>query len=50
MTIHTTPIEGLLVIEPKVFEDARGFFAETYNEERYQAAGITARFLQDNMS
>ncbi|MCQ2341533.1 MAG: dTDP-4-dehydrorhamnose 3,5-epimerase [Paludibacteraceae bacterium] len=50
MEIIKTPIEGLLVIEPQVFRDARGYFVETYNEERYQQAGITARFVQDNQS
>jgi len=50
MNVLTTPIEGLLVIEPQVFRDARGYFVETYNEERYQQAGINARFVQDNQS
>lgn len=50
MNIITTPIEGLLVIEPKVFEDARGYFVETYNFRRYCDAGITAQFVQDNQS
>jgi len=50
MEIIKTPIEGLLVIEPQVFRDARGYFVETYNEERYQQAGISARFVQDNQS
>lgn len=50
MQVIPTPIEGLLVIEPQVFRDARGWFEETYNEERYRAAGITARFVQDNQS
>ena len=50
MNIVKTPIEGLLIIEPQVFADARGFFVETYNEERYRAAGIDAKFVQDNMS
>jgi len=50
MEIIKTPIEGLLVIEPQVFRDARGYFVETYNEERYQQAGIAARFVQDNQS
>ena len=50
MNIKLTPIEGLLVIEPKLFRDARGWFAETYQEERYRAAGIDARFVQDNQS
>ena len=50
MEIIKTPIEGLLVIEPKVYTDARGYFVETYNEERYRAAGIEAQFVQDNQS
>ncbi len=50
MEIIKTPIEGLLIIEPRVFKDARGFFVETYNEQRYREAGIDARFVQDNMS
>ena len=40
----------LLLFEPRVFRDARGFFRETYNEERYQVAGLDARFVQDNVS
>ena len=50
MNIIKTPIEGLLVIEPQIFRDPRGWFIETYQESRYQAAGITARFVQDNQS
>ena len=50
MEIIKTPIEGLLVIEPKVYTDARGYFVETYSEERYRAAGIEAQFVQDNQS
>lgn len=50
MEIIKTPIKDLIVIKPRVFEDARGFFFETYNEERYKQAGITADFVQDNMS
>lgn len=50
MNIIKTPIEGLLVIEPRVFRDARGYFVETYNEERYREAGIDVRFVQDNQS
>lgn len=50
MEIIKTPIEGLLIIEPRVFTDARGFFEETYNEQRYRDAGIDVRFVQDNMS
>lgn len=50
MEIIKTPIEGLLVIQPRVFPDSRGYFFESYNEERYQAAGITQQFVQDNIS
>ena len=50
MNIIKTPIEGLLVIEPQVFKDARGYFVETYNEQRYREAGIEAQFVQDNQS
>ena len=50
MNIIKTPIEGLLVIEPQVFKDARGYFVETYNEQRYREAGIDTVFVQDNQS
>ena len=50
MQIFKTPIEGLLVIEPKVYHDARGYFVETYNEQRYREAGVDAVFVQDNKS
>lgn len=50
MGIIKTPIEGLIVIEPRVFNDARGYFIETYNEQRYREAGIDALFVQDNQS
>ena len=50
MEIHPTPIEGLLVIKPAVFEDDRGYFFESYNIEKFLAAGIDVRFLQDNES
>ncbi len=50
MKITTTPIEGLLVIEPQIFNDQRGYFFESYNEEKFHAAGIDAKFVQDNQS
>ena len=50
MNIITTPLEGLLVIEPQIFRDARGYFVETYNRQRYLDAGIEAEFVQDNQS
>ena len=50
MNIITTPIEGILIIEPKTFKDKRGFFMETYNRNRYNVSGINATFVQDNLS
>ena len=50
MTVIETSLSGVLLIEPRVFGDARGFFCETYQAERYAAAGIAARFVQDNVS
>jgi dTDP-4-dehydrorhamnose 3,5-epimerase len=43
-------IPDVLLIEPKLFEDSRGFFLETYREELFVAAGITSKFIQDNHS
>ncbi len=43
-------LEGLLLIEPKVFGDARGFFLETWNAQRYRECGLDATFVQDNLS
>ncbi|MDQ6954588.1 MAG: dTDP-4-dehydrorhamnose 3,5-epimerase [Mariprofundaceae bacterium] len=51
MKVNQTQLEGVLHIEPKVFGDARGFFLETYNKERYMAAGFPdVDFIQDNHS
>ena len=50
MNITRFDIEGLMLIEPKVFGDARGFFYESWNERRYREAGIAAAFVQDNLS
>lgn len=50
MEIRPTGLEGLLLIEPRRFSDARGFFLESYQRERYLAAGIDAVFVQDNHS
>ena len=50
MKIITTPIEGLLIIEPQVFTDPRGYFYESYNKEKFVAAGINLEFVQDNQS
>ena len=48
--VHATPIEGVLVIEPKVFGDDRGYFMETYNAPEFKSKGITYDFVQDNQS
>ena len=50
MNVIATELPGVLIVEPKVFPDARGFFVETYNKERYAACGIAADFVQDNLS
>lgn len=50
MKVTKTNLQGVLVIEPKVFADHRGFFLETHNQERYTQAGIDAVFVQDNHS
>jgi dTDP-4-dehydrorhamnose 3,5-epimerase len=50
MEVQEADIPGLLVIQPKVFRDGRGYFYESWSEERYRAAGIRERFVQDNRS
>jgi dTDP-4-dehydrorhamnose 3,5-epimerase len=50
MKVEKNTIEGLLVVKPDVFEDRRGYFFESYNEERFREHGIDVRFLQDNES
>lgn len=50
MDIRPTGLEGLLLIEPRRFVDERGFFLESYQRERYVAAGIDSDFVQDNHS
>lgn len=45
-----TDLPGVLVVEPKVFGDDRGYFMESFNEERYRGAGLPDRFVQDNLS
>ena len=48
MEVIKTPISGLLIIEPRVFEDDRGYFFESYQKERYIQNGIDCDFMQDN--
>ena len=43
-------IEGLVIAEPKIFEDSRGYFLETYSEKYFYESGINEKFVQDNMS
>ena len=50
MKATPTPLAGLLLLEPKVFGDARGFFLESYNEKVMADLGIRERFVQDNQS
>jgi dTDP-4-dehydrorhamnose 3,5-epimerase len=50
MNVIAVELRGLLIIEPKVFGDARGFFLETWNRNRYREAGLAAEFVQDNLS
>lgn len=50
MLIHTTNLPGVVIIEPRVFGDERGFFMETWNQARYAEAGLPERFVQDNLS
>src|ERR1051326_7855245 len=50
MQVVPTKIKGLFIIQPKVFEDARGYFFESYNKAVFQKEGIHDEFLQDNQS
>ncbi|NCD70534.1 dTDP-4-dehydrorhamnose 3,5-epimerase [Mucilaginibacter agri] len=50
MKVTTTAIEGLLIIEPRIFPDDRGYFYESYNKQKFADVGITADFVQDNQS
>lgn len=50
MKVLPTKLRGVLVIDPSVFGDTRGFFMESFNAERYAEAGISESFVQDNVS
>ena len=50
MKVIETPLAGVVVLEPKVHGDSRGFFLETFHEDTLQEAGIVERFVQDNHS
>lgn len=48
--VSETGIQGLVLIEPKVFRDSRGFFLESWNEREFKEAGLNINFVQDNHS
>ena len=50
MKITSSSISGILLIQPKVFEDERGFFLESFQKRRFAEAGVDAEFVQDNHS
>lgn len=50
MTFTPTPISGLFIIQPKIFEDERGYFYESFNENNFHNNGIDVHFVQDNQS
>ena len=50
MKFVQTELPGVVIVEPRVFEDERGFFMESYHQPRFAAAGIDAPFVQDNHS
>ena len=50
MKFLTTGLPGVLIVEPDVFRDDRGFFLETFHAEKYRAGGIDCAFVQDNQS
>ncbi|MGV8906628.1 MAG: dTDP-4-dehydrorhamnose 3,5-epimerase [Acetobacterium sp.] len=50
INVIKTKIDGLVIIEPSVFGDERGYFMETYNEEEFHEVGLTMKFVQDNES
>jgi len=48
--VNKTPLEGFLIVELQTFKDNRGFFLETFQENKYKEAGIMDKFVQDNQS
>lgn len=50
MKVIETRVPGVLILEPRVFGDERGFFMESWNRERYATAGLDVEFVQDNLS
>lgn len=50
MKFNTCAIQGLVIIEPTVYEDSRGYFFEAYNQSLFEKSGISTQFVQDNQS
>lgn len=50
MKVLNTDIDGVLILEPKVFEDQRGYFFESYNKDKFEKLGLNLDFIQDNQS
>lgn len=50
MIVENTELDGVLLIKPRIFEDFRGYYVETYNEEEYAKNGISQKFVQDDIS
>lgn len=50
MNFIKTDIDGVIIVEPKIFQDSRGYFFESYNESEFIQNGITTKFVQDNQS
>lgn len=50
MKVTKTDLEGVLILEPRVFGDARGWFMETWSARKFEAAGLNFEFVQDNQS
>ena len=50
MNVIETDLPGVVIVEPRVFRDERGFFMETWNGRRYEVVGLPGRFVQDNLS
>ena len=50
MEVTQTELDGVLIIKPLIFEDFRGEYVETYNDEEYKKKGITCNFIQDDIS
>lgn len=50
MRVEPSQLQGIVIVEPKVFGDDRGFFLESYQQRRYQELGVDAEFVQNNLS